>query len=95
MGQGDLTLAGREWRCERCSAINQRDLNAAQNIKDEAIRQISGVPGVASSARKFACGARSLARWRQRVKLPAGKQEHMAGLNVPRHFLTHVSSIKG
>jgi transposase len=57
--KADLTLADREWRCERCSAVNQRDLNAAQNIKDEAIRLMTGVPVVASSARKFACGAGS------------------------------------
>jgi putative transposase len=55
----DLTLADREWRCERCSAVNQRDLNAAQNIRDEAIRLMTGVPVVASSAREFACGAGS------------------------------------
>jgi putative transposase len=55
----DLTLADREWRCERCRAVNQRDLNAAQNIKDEAIRLMTGVPVVVSSARKFACGAGS------------------------------------
>jgi hypothetical protein len=33
--------------------------NAAQNVKDEAIRLMTEVPGVASSAPKFACGVGS------------------------------------
>jgi putative transposase len=55
----NLTLADRVWTCEQCGAENLRDLNAAQNIKDEAIRLMTEVPGVASSAPKFACGAGS------------------------------------
>jgi putative transposase len=55
----DLTLADREWQCERCGEVNERDLNAAKNIKDEALRMISDVPVVASSGQKFACGAGS------------------------------------
>jgi putative transposase len=55
----DLTLADREWRCEQCSAKNERDLNAAQNVRDEALRIVSDVPVVASSERKFAGGAGS------------------------------------
>jgi putative transposase len=53
----DLTLADRVWICEQCGAVNERDLNAAQNIRDEALRLMTGVPAVASSAREFACGA--------------------------------------
>ena len=55
----DLTLADRTWVCQQCGAINERDLNAALNIKDEALRQVSDVPVVASSGHKFACGAGS------------------------------------
>src|SRR5262249_48066119 len=54
----DLTLKDRAWDCERCGAHLLRDLNAAHNVKDEALRLMTGVPGVAASAPKFACGAR-------------------------------------
>ena len=56
----DLTLADREWNCEQCGSVNERDLNASQNIKDEALRQVSDVPVVALSERKNACGAGSV-----------------------------------
>lgn len=55
----DLTLADREWQCEQCSTTNERDYNAALNIRDEAIRHQTEGPGVASSAPKLACGAGS------------------------------------
>jgi hypothetical protein len=55
----DLTLAHREWMCQQCGTLNERDLNAAQNIKDGVIRLMTEVPGVASSAPKFACGVGS------------------------------------
>jgi len=55
----DLTIADRVWICEQCGARNERDLNAAQNVKDEALRLITKVPVVASSGHKFACGAGS------------------------------------
>jgi putative transposase len=42
-----LTLAEREWTCE-CGAVHERDLNAARNIRDEAVR-LSNRPGVATS----------------------------------------------
>jgi putative transposase len=53
----DLTLADREWDCAQCGAHILRDSNASLNIKDEAIRLVTGVPVVASSACEFACGA--------------------------------------
>ena len=55
----DLALADREWDCEQCGAHLLRDFNASLNIKDEALRLMTGVPAVASSGQKFACGAGS------------------------------------
>jgi len=55
----NLTLAERAWRCEQCGTMHDRDLNAAIMIETEALRMISDVPVVASSERKFACGAGS------------------------------------
>jgi putative transposase len=46
----DLGLAEREWICPACGQKLDRDLNAAQNIRDEALK-LSAVPGVATSAR--------------------------------------------
>lgn len=54
--KADLTLADRFWTCEQCGTLHDRDLNASLNIRDEAIRLVTDVPGVASSARKFARG---------------------------------------
>ena len=53
----DLTLADRVWVCEECGSVHDRDLNAAIMVETEAIRRVSDVPVVASSERKFACGA--------------------------------------
>ena len=46
-----LTLAEQVWICPQCGVLVQRDLNAARNIRDEALR-LSAVPVVATSARK-------------------------------------------
>jgi len=46
----DLDLADRVWTCGLCGKQVDRDLNAARNIRDEALR-LSAVPGVATSAR--------------------------------------------
>jgi putative transposase len=40
----DLTLADRTWLCPHCGRLVDRDHNAAQNIRDEALR-VSGVLG--------------------------------------------------
>jgi putative transposase len=53
----DLTLAERVFVCHECGLVMDRDHNAALNIRKEALRTISGVPVVASSERKIACGA--------------------------------------
>ena len=55
----DLTLAERVFICEQCSVVLDRDFNASLNIRDEALRLVTDVPVVASSERKFACGAGS------------------------------------
>jgi putative transposase len=55
----DLTLADRVFICQQCGVVLDRDFNASLNIRDEALRLIRDVPVVASSERKFACGAGS------------------------------------
>ena len=55
----DLTLADRVFICHDCGLVIDRDLNAAINIRKEALRLITDVPVVASSERKIACGAES------------------------------------
>jgi len=55
----DLTLAERVFICHDCGLVIDRDLNAAINIRKEALRLITDVPVVASSERKIACGAES------------------------------------
>jgi len=55
----ELNLADRVFLCHDCGLVIERDLNASLNIRKEAIRLRSDVPGVASSARKFAGGAES------------------------------------
>jgi putative transposase len=55
----DLALDDREWICEQCGVVNERDFNASLNIRDEALRLVTDVPVVASSGHKFACGASS------------------------------------
>lgn len=55
----NLSLADRVWVCEQCDTIHDRDLNAAIMVETEALRLMTDVPAVASSARKFACGAGS------------------------------------
>jgi putative transposase len=55
----DLALAERVFICHECGLVLDRDLNAAINIRKEALRLITDVPVVASSERKIACGAGS------------------------------------
>ena len=54
-----LTLADRVFICHDCGLVIERDLNAAINIRKEALRLITDVPVVASSERPIACGAES------------------------------------
>jgi putative transposase len=39
--KADLILAAREWTCEACGAVHDRDLNAAKNIKAFGLKQYS------------------------------------------------------
>lgn len=48
--KAELELADRVWSCPACGQVVDRDLNAARNIRDEALA-LSAVPGVATSAR--------------------------------------------
>jgi putative transposase len=57
--KNDLTLADRIFICEQCGVVLDRDFNASLNIRDEALRLVTDVSGVASSGHKFACGAGS------------------------------------
>jgi putative transposase len=53
----NLTLADRIFICHDCGLVIDRDLNAAVNIRAEALRLRTDVLVVASSERKIACGA--------------------------------------
>jgi putative transposase len=57
--KNDLTLADRVFICQQCGTVLDRDFNASLNIRDEALRLVTDVPGVASSERKIACGVGS------------------------------------
>jgi putative transposase len=57
--RSDLSLEERRWRCPRCGQVVERDLNAALNIRDEAVRLITASAVVATSGtEKIACGRR-------------------------------------
>jgi putative transposase len=55
----DLKLGDRIFICEQCGLSFDRDFNAARNIEAEAFPLMTDVPVVASSERKYACGAGS------------------------------------
>jgi putative transposase len=47
--QSSMPLNIRSWRCDKCGATHDRDVNAAQNIRNEAQRMIAaGIAGTAN-----------------------------------------------
>ena len=47
--QSSMPLKTRSWRCDKCGTSHDRDINAAQNIRNEAQRMIAaGIAGTAS-----------------------------------------------
>lgn len=48
----DLTLDQREWICPTCGNTNDRDINAALNIKDRGIEEISSGQGIGSDVKQ-------------------------------------------
>ena len=57
----DLTLAIREWTCESCGKIHDRDVNAAKNILKQGINILSG------------CGMQSDIKQKHSEALPLGE----------------------
>ena len=47
--QASMSLSIRSWRCDKCGSLHDRDINAAQNIRNEAQRMIAaGIAGTAN-----------------------------------------------
>lgn len=47
--QSSMPLQIRSWRCDKCGVLHDRDINAAQNIRNEAQRMIAaGIAGTAN-----------------------------------------------
>ena len=57
----DLTLSIREWTCESCGEVHDRDVNAAKNILKQGINILSG------------CGMQSDTKQKQGEALPLGE----------------------
>jgi putative transposase len=47
--QASMPLSVRSWRCDQCGTLHDRDVNAAKNIRQEALRMIAaGTAGTAN-----------------------------------------------
>lgn len=65
----DLILSIREWECESCGEVHDRDLNAAKNILRQGLNILSG------------CGTQSDIKQKQGEALPLGKSMSLDGLS--------------
>jgi IS605 OrfB family transposase len=82
----DLTLADRVWIYQQCGAVNERDVNASLNVRDEALRQVSDVPVVASSGHNSLVEREALVFSAESTKLSAMKQVRECCNYVLLHF---------
>jgi len=57
----DLTLSIREWTCESCGEIHDRDVNVAKNILKQGLNILSG------------CGMQSDTKQKRNKALPLGE----------------------
>jgi len=56
---GTLPLATREWMCPSCDQINDRDLNAAKNIRDQGLKDLENLKNLARETSPSGCDVQS------------------------------------
>jgi putative transposase len=73
----DLNLSIREWDCPNCKQHNNRDYNAALNIRDKGIEDLSGI-GTISDIKQKLDEALTSGSSKQAVKVKSLKREAFA-----------------